>query len=138
MFDKNKILSKLNFIKQSKTKLDELKSLKKEEFLADFTYFDSAKYNLVVAIEAIIDICNHIISRKNFEIPATSADSIKILVKHKILPREYQDIFIAMVKFRNRVVHLYHEVDDEEIYKIIQENLNDIDVFIALIIKLIK
>lgn len=138
MLDKNKILSKLNFIKQSKVKLEELRDLEKEEFLTNFTYFDSAKYNFVVAIEAMIDICNHIISRKNFEIPATSADSIKILVKHKILSQEYQSIFIAMVKFRNRVVHLYHKVDDGEIYKILQDNLDDINVFILSVMKLIK
>ncbi|HEX3044794.1 MAG TPA: HepT-like ribonuclease domain-containing protein, partial [Bacillota bacterium] len=86
MVDKPKIESKLNSMKLCLSRLNELKKLSKEVFLESFTYFDSAKYNLITAIEAMIDICNHIISRENYEIPATSSDSIKILVKHQILP----------------------------------------------------
>lgn len=33
------------------------------EFLADSDKIDSAKYNLVVAVEAAIDICNHIAAK---------------------------------------------------------------------------
>lgn len=39
-----------------------------------------------------------------------------------------------MVKFRNRIVHLYQEVDDSEIYRILQENLDDIKGFIQVVI----
>lgn len=34
-----------------------------EAFLADFRNTESAKYLLIVAIEAAIDICNHIVAR---------------------------------------------------------------------------
>src|SRR5690554_3146854 len=137
MLDKSKILSKISFIKQSKNKLEKLGELSEEDFLNSFINYDSAKYNLVVMIEAIIDISNHIISRKSFEIPSTSSDSIKILVKNNLLPKEYESVFIAMVRFRNRVVHLYQEVDDKEVYKILKNNLNDIDYFLKSVIKLI-
>lgn len=43
-----------------------------------------------------------------------------------------------MVKFRNRVVHLYFKVDDEMIYKILQDNLEDFEVFIKDIIKILE
>ena len=38
------------------------------------------------------------------------------------------------MKFRNRIVHLYQEVDDSEIYRILQENLDDIKGFIQVVI----
>lgn len=97
--------------------------------------FDAAKYNLITAIEAMIDICNHLISREKYELPATSSDSIKILVKHQILAKTDEPTFIAMVKFRNKAVHLYDQINDEEVYKILQENLGDIDKFITAIVK---
>ena len=40
-----------------------------------------------------------------------------------------------MVKFRNRAVHLYDQIDDAEVYRILQENIDDFDKFIIAIIK---
>ena len=37
------------------------------------------------------------------------------------------------MKFRNRIVHLDQEVDDAEIYRILQENLDDIKGFIKAV-----
>lgn len=39
-----------------------------------------------------------------------------------------------MVSFRNRVVHLYWEVDDAAVYKILKENLGDFNVHIQHIL----
>lgn len=40
-----------------------------------------------------------------------------------------------MVQFRNRLVHLYWEVDAEIIYEILQKNLGDFDLFARWIAK---
>lgn len=42
-----------------------------------------------------------------------------------------------MAKFRNKIVHLYQDIDDEEIYKILQNNLDDFKRFLTEIIQLI-
>lgn len=44
---------------------------------------------------------------------------------------------IKMTKFRNLLIHLYSKVDDEEIYNILKDNLNDINDYINEISKLI-
>lgn len=103
MVDSSKVHSKINSLKSSHKKLSDLKKLPKETFLDNFIYFDSAKYNHITAIEAMVDICNHIISRQNLEVPSTSADSIRILVKNKILESENENTFVSMVKFRNNL-----------------------------------
>jgi uncharacterized protein YutE (UPF0331/DUF86 family) len=46
-------------------KLKNLSQTSQETFLRSFEKTDSAKYNFVVAIEAAIDICNHLIASKN-------------------------------------------------------------------------
>lgn len=87
-------------MKLSLSRLTKLKALPKETFLGDFTNFDSAKYNLITAIEAMIDICNHLISREKYELPATSSDSIV----YEILQENLKDIdkFITAI-----VIHVY-------------------------------
>ncbi len=39
-----------------------------------------------------------------------------------------------MVRFHNRVVHLYWDVDDATVYRILQENLNDFETFIGYVL----
>jgi uncharacterized protein YutE (UPF0331/DUF86 family) len=39
-----------------------------------------------------------------------------------------------MVQFRNRLVHLYWEVDEEIVYAILQNNLDDFDIFARYIL----
>jgi len=40
-----------------------------------------------------------------------------------------------MVQFRNRIVHLYWEVEAEVIYDILQKNLEDFETFTSQILK---
>lgn len=88
-----------------------------------------------VSIEAMIDICNHIISRKNFRIPDNSADAFRVLNEESLIPDEKLPTYIAMARFRNRVVYLYDSIDEKEIYRIIKEHLVDFDYFIKLIVR---
>ena len=39
-----------------------------------------------------------------------------------------------MVSFRNRVVHLYWDVDDTMVYRILQENLIDFETYTGYIL----
>ncbi|MDO9534819.1 MAG: DUF86 domain-containing protein [Bacillota bacterium] len=130
MVNSSKVLQKLRIIKENLSKLTVLKNVSEEEFINDFQKFDAAKYNLQTTIEAMVDICNHIISRMDFELPRTNADSFRILCREKILNQDMEDSFLAMSRFRNRVVHMYVQVDNREIYQIIQVNLGDFTEFI--------
>ncbi|KYO67302.1 type VII toxin-antitoxin system HepT family RNase toxin [Thermovenabulum gondwanense] len=135
--DKKKILDKIQLIQKNLLKLKTLAQLPQEEFTSDFRYFDSAKYNLQTAIEAMIDIGNHIISRKGLGIPKTYVDTFEILYKNGIIEKKEADTYKLMAKFRNRIVHFYDEVDDKEVYKIIKYNLKDFESFINQMNKLL-
>ena len=65
--------------------------------------------------------------------PEDSYDAFVVLNEEKILPDDFMPTLREMVSFRNRVVHLYWDVDDEVVYSIVQNNLNDFDRFAALI-----
>jgi len=133
--DESKILRKLQAITESLSKLEELARMDKDTFLDDFRSIDSAKYNLQTAIEAMIDICNHIISRKRLRVPATNAESFEIVSEIGLLPADALPVYRSMARFRNRIVHMYDEVDDSQIYEILQTRLGDIRSFVQCIVQ---
>lgn len=133
--DYDKVFKKIEFIKENLTKLKQLKEIKIEDFLNDFRNTESCKYLLQTSIETIIDICNHIIAWNNLWKPSTYADAIRILMKNNIISQELASWLMEMVKFRNRIVHLYFEIDNLILYEIIKNNLDDFDKFIYEITK---
>jgi len=129
-----RIAEKLKFIRANLKKLKELSELEKHKFLSDYRNYDTAKYNLQAAVEAMLDIAAHIISREGYTSPDTSADSFRILADEKIITEDMLLKFVKMTKFRNRIVHLYDQIDEEYIYQIINNNLSDIESFVDLIV----
>ncbi|NLA25837.1 MAG: DUF86 domain-containing protein, partial [Firmicutes bacterium] len=57
-------------------------------------------------------------------------DAFRLLCRKKILSADMEDTYMAMARFRNRVVHLYDQVDSREIYRMINESLGDFKRFI--------
>lgn len=130
VIDATKVLVKIRLIKENLVKLDQLKKVPEDVFKQDFEKHDSAKYSLQTSIEAMIDICNHIISRKCLGMPKNKADSFAILCQNKILSPDMQDTYTAMARFRNRVVHLYDEVDTGDVYQYLHDGIADFESFI--------
>ena len=129
-----RIAEKLKFIRANLKKLKELSELEKHKFLSDYRNYDTAKYNLQAAVEAMLDIAAHIISREGYTSPDTSADSFRILADEGIITEDMLLKFVKMAKFRNGIVHLYDQIDEEYIYQIINNNLEDIESFVDLIV----
>jgi len=90
------------------------------------------------AIEACINIGNHIISVNHLGIPGSFSDIFKILGREKIIPLELSEKFIYIVKFRNKLVHLYWEIEPEEVYSYLQKDVIDLEDFYNIITDLLK
>ncbi len=133
MVDKEKIRSKIQTIEENSVKLKELRKYSLQDFLKDFRNVEAAKHLLQVNIEAMIDVANHIVARNRWRTPGTSAEAFALLEQNGYFTIDDLNTFNKMVKFRNRLVHLYHMVDDNELYKILQENLDDFSLFVKRI-----
>jgi uncharacterized protein YutE (UPF0331/DUF86 family) len=118
-------------------KLSQLAKSDKKNFLSDFRNAGSAKYLLQVSIECCLDIANHIIASEKFRSPNDYADSFRVLHERGIISDDLIGNLVEMAKFRNRLVHIYWEIDDELIYEIIKNNLDDFNRFIQIILKLL-
>lgn len=132
-FNVDRIRQLLGEINSSLNKLDGYAELIEEDFLANADKVDSAKYNLIVAIEGAIDICNHIVARAGGRAPHDHADCFEVLGELKILPSEFVERLKSMAKFRNLLVHLYWKVDDQKVYLILERDIRDIKEYIKRI-----
>jgi uncharacterized protein YutE (UPF0331/DUF86 family) len=132
------IENRIKKLQEYMEKLVELKRYSKDEFISDFRNSSSAKYLLQVGIDSCLDIANHIIASEKFRSPEDYADSFRVLHERKIVPDSLIDRLIEMAKFRNRIVHVYWEIDDDLIYDILQNYLSDFDLYIQSILKVPK
>ena len=90
----------------------------------------SAKYNFIIAIEAAIDMGNHIISQNGFRAPEDYADTFSVLGEYGVVSDEFAKELRKMARFRDRLVHIYWEVDDKQVYNIMRANLGDFKTFL--------
>lgn len=94
-------------------------------FLGDALASGAAKYYLQTAIETCIDIGNHIISSEGYRAPRDYRDVFTILEENGVVRSVQADNLRQMAGLRNRLVHLYWEIDDKLIFQFLQTNLSD-------------
>ncbi|BBO81253.1 hypothetical protein DSCO28_18190 [Desulfosarcina ovata subsp. sediminis] len=103
------------------------------EFNSSLLYQGSTERFLQLAIESCINIGNRLLSLYQFTkpvaMPGTYADIFKELGRLGVVDNEFMQRLIKMARFRNRLVHLYWDIDPESIYRFLQENLNDFKLF---------
>jgi uncharacterized protein YutE (UPF0331/DUF86 family) len=119
-------------------KLRILAAIPEEEFLQDFTKVESAKHLLQVSIECCLDIAHHTVANEGYRTPTDYYDTFVVLHEQGILPENFMPTLRKMVSFRNRVVHLYWDVDDATVYHILQVLLKDFEIYISYIMDFVQ
>jgi uncharacterized protein YutE (UPF0331/DUF86 family) len=121
------IQNKLARVEAYITRLQEIIPDGFEDFEKDWKTQMIAERGLQILIEIIIDVANRLIAIKNWGPTTSSADSIRLLVLKKVISSE--EPYLRMIKFRNFIVHDYDKVDNEVVYSILTQNLDDIRRF---------
>jgi uncharacterized protein YutE (UPF0331/DUF86 family) len=129
-YNEDKVRKITSEILAAVTNLEDLQKLSDKEFIADAHKIGSAKYSLIVAIEGAVDLCNHIIAKNSFRTAEDYADTFKVMSERGAFDQEFTGSLIQMARFRNRLVHIYWDIDDKELFKIIQSRLGDIKRFL--------
>lgn len=105
----------------------------REEFLASQEAVDAAKYRLLVAVEAAIDMCTHLAARLAHTTPDGYAQCFQVLAAANILPADLAERLGRMARFRNLLVHLYAEVDDGRVWEILRYDLKDLEQYLSAV-----
>ncbi len=127
--DRDRIRSKLNDISRSLARLRKFESVSRQAFLADEDSQDIARSRLLTAIEASLNICYHATAKTLQRVPEDYAQCFVLLAEAGMISRELGDRLASMARFRNRLVHLYWDIDYGQVYDSIKNDLDDLEAF---------
>jgi len=114
--------------------LDEIKlNSTLRDFMNDKVTRRYAERTLQLAIEACLDIAQHIISYQGLREPFDNKDCFKVLLEAGIIPETLNERLMKMAQFRNIVVHDYLKINPEIVFAIIQRDIGDITTFAQII-----
>lgn len=132
MIDVNRITEKINYIRQVCLPALKLIATKPQsEFVQDIVAVGGARYYLQTAVEAMLDINNHILSRQGLGIFETHVRTLEILSDSNVLSKSNLSIYIQMIGLRNCLVHMYEQVDNATIHQILTGRLSDFEAYIV-------
>lgn len=132
------ILRKISIIRECLAKLKKYSSLKKEDFLKQSEAQDVVLHNLMLAIQASIDLGAHLISDEGWGIPGTQAEIFRILQDKKVIAASLAKEMIPAVGLRNILVHEYEEINFALIFDVLAHKVRYFEEYIQSIIKFFK
>ena len=135
MIDKDVILIKANKVDHHLKRIREKRVVSLEEFLADLDCQKIILFNLQMAVQNCIDIVAHIISNEELGIAGSTNEMFYILQENNYLDPELTENMVAVIGFRNLVVHEYGNIDLRQVYHIAQQDIDNIERFVKVIIE---
>ncbi len=130
LYDQEKMVKLVSELRKSVARLKSIGQLTFDEFFKDPDKIGSSKYHFIVAIESCIDMCNHVIARNGYRVPDDYGDTFIVMSEAGAFDSDFAETLRNMAKFRNRLVHLYWELDDRQLYDILQNRLVDFKKFL--------
>ena len=131
--NKEKLTSLLGYCNQALGVLEEYAKRDEKELLSDADRLGNVKYQFIVALEACIDICNHIAARGGMEAPESYGQCFTILGTHRIIDEALAQTMAELGRFRNVLVHRYWNVDDRRVVEVLKTELRTIRTFVQVI-----
>ena len=96
-------------------------------FTADRRMVAAGESCLRRALEALLDLGRHLLSKGLGIVVAEYRDIPRRLLDAGVLSAEEAEVMGQMARYRNRMVHFYHEVSADELYDLLTCRLGDIE-----------
>ena len=131
MTDRDLVLKKLALVE---TCVRELRALARPAELAtDVVQERFVEHTLQIAIQAILDVASHVVSDERLGEPRTNRELVDLVERNGWLPADLATVVRRMVGLRNVLVHGYDTVDVGVVREIVEERLDDLLRFVAVI-----
>ncbi len=126
--EKKRILMKLGEIGKYIEELEEILPTE-EDYNHNLTIRRACEKTIELALEALISIISLIVARERLGFPEDEDNLITLLQKKQLLSTKMCITLKAMKGFRNILVHKYGEIDNEQAYEFLSNNLEDFNLF---------
>jgi uncharacterized protein YutE (UPF0331/DUF86 family) len=134
MVDPERVRRLLAMVDNYHDHLATLRDLPVETYLAEQAF--AGRYLVQAAAQACIDVTNHVIASEGWRVPKDHRDAFTVLEEQDVLADELADRLRALAGLRNRLVHLYDDVDDRLVHEFLQDRLTDLEAFAATVARL--
>ncbi len=111
MVDRDLVLRRLALVETYVGQLAPYQTIDAAAYRADWKTQRIVERTLHLAIEACMDIADHIVADRRLRVPETGDESFEILAEAGLLPAELGSTLASMVGFRNILVHDYARID---------------------------
>lgn len=127
------VAERLNWIERMVREINQLPLKDYQSFAADTRNVWAAESCLRRALEALMDLGRHL-AAKGFGRGITEYKEIAtVLMAEGVFNGETGLLFKTLAGYRNRMVHFYNEISDEELFEICADQLADIPNTAAVI-----
>jgi uncharacterized protein YutE (UPF0331/DUF86 family) len=136
--DRELVLRKLANIDLYLTQLVPYRALDVAAYAADWRTQRIVERTLHLAIEACMDVADHIVADRRLRVPETGAATFESLGEADLLPRELAARLARMVGFRNILVHDYARLDPAIVVRVLRTDLSDLERFREAVLALLQ
>jgi uncharacterized protein YutE (UPF0331/DUF86 family) len=113
--------------------LREMATISEAAFLANKERQYAVLHALQLAIEGSLDIATHICAADGLGTPSSYTEAFDLLEKAAVVDAVLADDLRRMARFRNRIVHLYAQIDLPTVYRVLVERLGDFDRYLVAV-----
>lgn len=135
VLDKDVVLNRIKHLEDNINYLEKINNFDQKTFSSTQDIYYRFERALHLAVEAVLDLGNHLIADQNLETPDSNRDIFRILFENQIIDSELKESLIKMAGFRNILVHDYLDLDRELEYEIIKNNIVDIKEFMKVVLE---
>ena len=116
--------------------LDGIRSLPLDDlavFTADPRMVAAGDSYLRRALEALLDLARHVLAKGFGRAPSEYAEVARQLGEVGVLAPTLAATLVLMARYRNRMVHFYDEMTDEELFRTLTGELGDIERVVSAV-----
>ncbi len=136
MVDRSVFLRRLGKLEQLLEDLQPLTKIERTDFLADRAVQAQAERWMHLAAECALDLANHLIADRGWRTPTTNRETFRVLAENGALPGDLAGRMEGWAGFRNILVHLYLEIDQDTVFDILTRDLDELRAYAAKLAEL--
>lgn len=135
MVEPDRVRRLLQSLRQYRDALRPLASLERASYVGSHAY--EGRYLVQSSAQVCIDLASHLISSEGWEAPEDFRGAFTVLEHHGVLDASLASRMRAMAGLRNRLVHVYGDIDDGRIHSFLGSGLEDLDSFARAVAALV-
>jgi uncharacterized protein YutE (UPF0331/DUF86 family) len=130
MVDRDLLLRRLALLETYLGQLAQYRSIDANAYRADWRTQRVIERTLHLAIEACMDVADHVVADRRLRVPETGASRSRSSPRRACCRLRWAAALASMVGFRNILVHDYARIDPAIVVRVLRSDLADVERFL--------